>query len=113
MDFDFKSHAARFIEKVDIPADPDACMLWTGAVDKNGYGVFWITEPGHKHRGYTVKAHRFSYGLAYGHWPKPEACHHCDVEACQNPRHLYEGTRSDNMQDRAERGQQAGGRSAQ
>ena len=32
------------------------------------------------------------------------ALHHCDNPKCCNPHHLYWGTASDNMQDRARRG---------
>jgi len=32
-----------------------------------------------------------------------EICHRCDVPACVNPAHLYEGARRENMQDAAKK----------
>jgi hypothetical protein len=31
------------------------------------------------------------------------ALHHCDINGCVNPEHLYEGTQKDNMRDRSRR----------
>lgn len=73
------------------------CMIWMGHCDKNGYGL--IAVNGKKSQG----AHRVSYTEAYGA-PKNFVCHTCDVPSCINPEHLYDGTNSDNMQDRSRRG---------
>lgn len=52
-----------------------------------------------------IAAHRFSYALANG--PIPNGCmvlHKCNNPACVRPSHLYAGTNSDNMKDRASSG---------
>ena len=93
----------RFWRHVDRPSE-SGCWLWTAAVVTN-YGHFTGDErlaSGHKK---AVKAHRFSWELANGPIPRGLfVCHTCDVPLCVNPRHLYVGTQTDNMADRALRG---------
>lgn len=70
----------RFWEKVDRSG---SCWLWTGQVDGQGYGRFFIS--GHGQLG----AHRVAYELMAG--PIPEGLHidHlCRVRHCVNPAHL-------------------------
>lgn len=78
------------------------CWIWTGAKNRNGYGIFTV-ERGRKRRG--VLAHRASFEVHVG--PIPEGaliCHRCDRRDCINPAHLYEGTPQTNMDDKAARG---------
>ena len=72
----------RFWKYVDKKTE-DECWKWIGATLKNNYGVFW---DGNKY----VKAHRFSYILAYGSIPndKPIIMHACNNPSCVNPKHL-------------------------
>ncbi len=90
--------AERFWSKV---LKTDTCWLWQGGTIGNGYGT--ITSGGHY--GRTLLAHHVSWEWAYG--PIPNGLwvlHKCDVPPCVNPEHLWLGTHSDNMQDRARKG---------
>jgi hypothetical protein len=71
------------------------CWLWTGCRDGNGYGVATFNENGE----HQVLAHRFAFFIETGHWPTPNANHHCDNATCVNMAHLFEGTQLDNIQD--------------
>ena len=59
------------------------CWIWTGALNKKGYGHF-LRGPGD-----TTSAYRFSYEIRYG--PIPDGLqvdHLCRVRSCVNPEHL-------------------------
>ncbi len=74
-----------------------ACIIFTGAKDKNGYG--WQRKNGER------KAHRVAYVENKGEIPKGLlVCHHCDNPSCINPDHLFLGTPLDNMQDKIRKG---------
>ena len=80
------------------------CWLWTGGVTSN-YGQFAGNERLPSGHPRMVKVHRFSWSLANG--PIPDGLHilhTCDVPLCVNPKHLYAGTHTDNMADRARAG---------
>jgi hypothetical protein len=72
------------------------CHLWTGSPDTHGYGRFYSG----RERG-TLPAHVFAWEQANGRRviPGMDICHRCDNPPCVNPAHLFEGTRSDNVQD--------------
>lgn len=62
------------------------CILWTGALDKDGYGY-----------SNGKRAHRTAYATAYGGVPDGmEIDHTCRTRACINPDHLEAVTRAEN-----------------
>lgn len=68
------------------------CWLWTGATDRDGYGVF---TPTHK-EGYAA-AHRWSYEFFIGEIPADlQSDHLCRVRHCVNPFHIEPVTPREN-----------------
>jgi len=90
----------RFWKKVKI-SNENECWPWLGRLDNCRYGILDIDGKG-------IKAHRFSYIVHYGNVPinPPDlcVCHSCDNPSCVNPKHLWIGTRTDNMQDKMKKG---------
>ncbi len=87
----------RFWAHVDMSQAPEACWLWVGSTNPDGYGTF--------HRKPHVSAHRFAWEIHNGPIPPGlSILHTCDVRACVRPVHLFLGTQKDNMQDAAAKG---------
>lgn len=79
--------------------DPAVCWLWSRR--PMGYGNFAVlVEDAHT----VILAHRFVLMLKLGRPLDGLACQSCDVPACVNPAHLFEGTHQDNMRDAVRKG---------
>lgn len=93
----------RMRERTDDSGGPDACWLWTGYTDRDGYGMLWVkvgNDPARNHR-----ANRLSYLIHTGDIPKGMfVCHRCDNPQCVNPSHLFLGSPQDNMIDKFAKG---------
>jgi hypothetical protein len=98
-----KSIAERFWKKVTIQG-PDDCWVWSTPSGRYGY----LGEGGLSRK--NILAHRVSWELHYGLIPDGlQVLHRCDNPKCVNPRHLFLGTISLNMQDRNRKKRQAWG----
>lgn len=87
-----KEIISRFMNFVN-PEPNTGCWLWSGAIDKSGYGVFRL-------EGKNKKAHRMSYHIFKEDIPeKLQVNHKCDVRCCVNPDHLWVGTQKENILD--------------
>lgn len=85
----------RFWAKVVVSPDLDACWGWTAALNDFGYGVI-----GRENSNLLLRAHRVSFEINVGLIPKGMCVlHRCDNPPCTNPRHLWLGTRGDNIRD--------------
>lgn len=93
----------RFLSKIIIPDNLDACWEWQAGTIYFGYGHFWYNRKG-------VTAHRFIYEIATGHAPQHLCvCHSCDNPRCCNPNHLWLGTSPENTQDSTNKNRRAKG----
>ena len=94
-----RSNEERFWALVEVGED-DECWLWTGSVDKDGYGWFsWRLGP-KKHR--NINAARYSLMMKLNNYDLPTelmTCHECPNKHCVNPNHLREDDAAGNAAD--------------
>lgn len=85
----------------DKSGGEDACWLWTGMKDRDGYGRLRATELGIK----NMCAHRLVYMVSSGEQISKSlvVAHECDTPSCCNPRHLSAITQAENMRQASER----------
>lgn len=72
----------------------DACWLWLGSKDRNGYGQVRLgARPGR-----LIYSHRLSYEIHVGVIEEGLVIDHlCKTPACLNPEHLEQVTQAENV----------------
>lgn len=93
----------RFMSRLVIPKDREACWEWTAGAKDRRYGSI---RDGARQKSVHVLSYEFFVA------PVPsgmQVLHTCDHTRCVNPRHLFVGTQADNIADKVEKGRQAKG----
>ncbi len=81
----------RFMSRVTVEPGPAGCWLWSGSLNKGGYGSYG-------YKGRTRNAHRVSWELHVGDVPAGlDLDHLCRVRRCVEPGHLEPVSRSENL----------------
>jgi len=78
---------------VDTSGGPDACHEWLGGVGHYGHGVTSFPGIG------RVYVHRLFWIIENGDPGTLSVLHSCDNPPCCNVRHMFLGTRADNIAD--------------
>lgn len=103
-----RGEIARFARLIVRGPQESDCAIWIGAIGDDGYGRFWLGRPG----GPTVvRPNRYALALAHGELgPEVLALHECDNPICAlvHPKHVVEGTHTENMNRMARAGRGGG-----
>jgi len=81
----------------------DDCWIWTGYVDKDGYGRVTIDYGDYR----VSRISAWAFGILDDLGSKDFVCHKsfiCKSKSCVNPEHLYVGDGSENQLDSVEAG---------
>lgn len=106
MNFKWRTLGGSFWRHVKKSAG-DGCWVWTGAVDRGGYGKIGTGRRGSKR---VIAAHRLSYEMHVDDlMPGDVVMHACDNPPCVNPAHLRVGTTQDNIDDMVCKGRACSG----
>ena len=96
----------KWINEIAVPYTGDDCLVFPYSRDPFGYGKL-------NYKGRNIGAHVLVLTKIQGQKPsrKHECCHSCGNGhlGCVNPKHLYWGTRADNVQDALAHGTWSGG----
>lgn len=74
------------------------CWVWIGAKIAGRYGSIGVEGKS------GVLAHRVSWYLHTGRWPRQFILHKCDNGFCVRPSHLFQGTQKENVRDMVSKG---------
>ena len=69
------------------------CMVWLWKINNDGYGTCSFPDG-------VQLAHRQAFTESRGHQPTKDVLHLCHRPFCIQPSHLYDGTASENSEDR-------------
>ena len=75
--------------------------LWTGCLDKDGYGVFHDNTKKRPAHVVAYKLYKADFNSSLN------VLHKCDIRRCVNPNCLFQGTQSDNIKDCVQKGRHA------
>lgn len=99
--YDASSQLERFHSSYSVSQDT-GCWEWKLALSLDGYGRCYFD-------GVSVRAHRLSYQIHYGEFPRHFlVLHKCDNARCVNPAHLELGDQKENMKHKKERNRAKG-----
>jgi len=80
-----------------VGTDNDVCWNWLGALDK-GYGVGTLDKK--KQPAHVISFKLHGNTIDVGNY----VLHKCNNPSCVNPKHLYQGTQQDNINDQFKAG---------
>jgi hypothetical protein len=83
----------------------NGCKIWTRRKNEKGYGRLRIRNGKMGYANRVALERKLGRPIAMGMC----ALHSCDNPPCCNPEHLREGTNTDNMKERQEKGRQSRG----